>query len=49
MTGPMVLLAVGSVVAGFLLVRGDALSHWLEPVFGEPRRPRTSSRRSSSR
>ncbi len=34
MTGPMVLLAVGSVVAGFLLTRGDALFSWLEPVVG---------------
>jgi NADH-quinone oxidoreductase subunit L len=35
MTGPMVLLGVGSVVSGFLLVRGDALVHWLEPVLPE--------------
>ena len=34
MTGPMVLLAVGSVFAGFLLTRGDALFSWLEPVVG---------------
>ena len=34
MTGPMVLLAIGSVFAGFLLTRGDALFHWLEPVVG---------------
>ena len=34
MTGPMVLLAAGSVVAGFLLTRGEALFQWLEPVVG---------------
>ncbi len=34
MTGPMVLLAAGSVVAGFLLTRGDALFDWLAPVVG---------------
>ena len=34
MTGPMVLLAVGSVAAGGLLVAGNALAHWLEPVVG---------------
>ena len=36
MTAPMVVLAVGSVVAGFLLVEAFPLSSWLEPVFGEP-------------
>ncbi|OZC32765.1 NADH-quinone oxidoreductase subunit L [Gordonia polyisoprenivorans] len=35
MTGPMVLLALGSVAAGGLLVSGDALVHWLTPVVGE--------------
>jgi NADH-quinone oxidoreductase subunit L len=34
MTGPMMLLAVGSVVAGFLLTLGGALQHWLEPSVG---------------
>jgi NADH-quinone oxidoreductase subunit L len=36
MTVPMVVLAVGSVAAGFLLVQVFPLSGWLEPVFGEP-------------
>jgi NADH-quinone oxidoreductase subunit L len=36
MTGPMVLLGVGSVVSGFLLVNVFSLEHWLEPVLGEP-------------
>ena len=36
MTVPMVVLAVGSVAAGFLLVQAVPLSGWLEPVFGEP-------------
>jgi NADH-quinone oxidoreductase subunit L len=36
MTAPMVLLAVGSVAAGFLLVQAFPLADWLEPVFGEP-------------
>jgi NADH-quinone oxidoreductase subunit L len=30
---PMGILAVGSVVSGFLLARGEALVHWLEPLF----------------
>jgi NADH-quinone oxidoreductase subunit L len=34
MTGPMVLLAIGSVVSGGLLVLGGALQHWLEPSLG---------------
>jgi NADH-quinone oxidoreductase subunit L len=34
MTAPMIVLAVGSVGAGFLLTLGDALSNWLSPVFG---------------
>ena len=29
---PMVILAIGSVVSGYLFTRGDALVHWLEPV-----------------
>ncbi len=29
---PMAILAVGSVVSGFLFTRGDALVQWLEPV-----------------
>jgi NADH-quinone oxidoreductase subunit L len=36
MTLPMVVLAVGSVAAGFLLVQVFPLSHALSPVFGEP-------------
>ena len=35
MTGPMILLAVGSVVSGFLLTQGDRLFHWLAPVLPE--------------
>jgi NADH-quinone oxidoreductase subunit L len=34
MTVPMVVLAVGSVAAGFLLVQAFPLANWLEPVFG---------------
>ena len=29
---PMAILAIGSVVSGYLFTRGDALVHWLEPV-----------------
>ncbi|MGY1821405.1 NADH-quinone oxidoreductase subunit L [Geodermatophilus sp. SYSU D00079] len=36
MTVPMVVLAVGSVLAGFLLVVAFPLEEWLAPVFGEP-------------
>jgi NADH-quinone oxidoreductase subunit L len=36
MTAPMVVLAVGSVLAGFVLVQGLPLERWLAPVFGEP-------------
>jgi NADH-quinone oxidoreductase subunit L len=36
MTGPMVLLAVGSVLSGLLLDRVFSLEGWLEPVLGEP-------------
>ena len=32
---PMAILAIGSVSSGFLLSRGDALKHWLEPLFEE--------------
>ena len=32
---PMAILAIGSVVSGFLFTRGDALVHWLEPVVAE--------------
>jgi NADH-quinone oxidoreductase subunit L len=32
---PMVILAIGSVTAGFLFTRGDSLKNWLKPVFGE--------------
>jgi NADH-quinone oxidoreductase subunit L len=34
MTGPMVVLAIGSVGAGALLAIGGSLEHWLEPVVG---------------
>ncbi len=34
MTGPMVLLAVGSAVSGGLLVLGGALQNWLAPTLG---------------
>jgi NADH-quinone oxidoreductase subunit L len=36
MTVPMIVLAVGSVFAGFLLVSVFPLEDWLSPVFGEP-------------
>jgi NADH-quinone oxidoreductase subunit L len=36
MTVPMILLAAGSVVSGFLLVQAFPLESWMEPVFGEP-------------
>ncbi|SDC11952.1 NADH dehydrogenase subunit L [Geodermatophilus telluris] len=36
MTAPMVVLAVGSVAAGFLLVNVFPLDEWLSPVFGAP-------------
>ncbi|WP_040790911.1 NADH-quinone oxidoreductase subunit L [Nocardia paucivorans] len=35
MTGPMILLAIGSVASGALFVWGSALQHWLAPVVGE--------------
>jgi NADH-quinone oxidoreductase subunit L len=35
MTLPMILLAIGSVVSGFLLTVGGSLQHWLEPSVGE--------------
>lgn len=35
MTVPMIVLAVGSVAAGFLLTRGDALSEFLAPSLGK--------------
>src|SRR3954453_5893529 len=37
MTVPMVVLAVGSVAAGFLLVEAFPLSEWMSPVFGAPK------------
>jgi NADH-quinone oxidoreductase subunit L len=36
MTVPMIVLAVGSVFAGFLLVQAFPLEEWMTPVFGEP-------------
>ncbi|ACU40468.1 proton-translocating NADH-quinone oxidoreductase, chain L [Actinosynnema mirum DSM 43827] len=35
MTAPMVVLAIGSVGAGFFLSSGDNLANWLAPVVGE--------------
>ncbi|GAA2618241.1 NADH-quinone oxidoreductase subunit L [Paractinoplanes durhamensis] len=35
MTVPLMLLALGSIVAGFLLSRHSAIPQWLEPVTGE--------------
>src|SRR5689334_14432647 len=37
MTVPMIVLAIGSVFAGFLLVQAFPLGDWLAPVFGEPK------------
>ncbi|MET7770624.1 NADH-quinone oxidoreductase subunit L [Nocardia sp. NPDC005366] len=34
MTGPMILLAFGSVASGLLFVLGSSLQNWLEPVVG---------------
>ncbi|MBH0777756.1 NADH-quinone oxidoreductase subunit L [Nocardia bovistercoris] len=34
MTGPMILLAIGSVASGLLFVLGSSLVNWLEPVVG---------------
>ena len=34
MTGPMIVLAFGSVAAGALFTLGGSLGHWLEPVVG---------------
>ncbi|WP_239476543.1 NADH-quinone oxidoreductase subunit L [Nocardia arizonensis] len=35
MTGPMILLAIGSVASGLLFVLGSSLVNWLAPVVGE--------------
>ncbi|WP_111767390.1 NADH-quinone oxidoreductase subunit L [Nakamurella deserti] len=35
MTAPMVVLAFGSVFAGFVLASGERLAHWLTPSVGE--------------
>src|SRR6476646_5837130 len=37
MTVPMIVLAVGSVTAGFLLVEAFPLSKWMSPLFGAPK------------
>ncbi|QFU94144.1 NADH-quinone oxidoreductase subunit L [Amycolatopsis sp. YIM 10] len=37
MTVPMIILAVGSVAAGFLFTTGDSLVEWLTPALGELR------------
>ncbi|WP_435591725.1 NADH-quinone oxidoreductase subunit L [Nocardia sp. bgisy118] len=34
MTGPMILLAIGSLASGLVFVFGNALVNWLEPVVG---------------
>ena len=39
MTGPMILLAFGSVFAGGLFAVGGTLQHWLEPVVGAHEEP----------
>ena len=31
---PMALLSIGSIVLGFVLINGDRIVHWLEPVVG---------------
>ena len=36
MTVPMIVLAIGSVVSGYLLTLGGSLQNWLAPVLGEP-------------
>ncbi|WP_116041763.1 NADH-quinone oxidoreductase subunit L [Amycolatopsis palatopharyngis] len=35
MTGPMIVLAIGSVAAGFVFTQGDMLIEWLAPSVGE--------------
>jgi len=35
MTGPMIVLAIGSVGAGFFLTQGHRLANWLTPSLGE--------------
>ncbi|ASY29508.1 NADH-quinone oxidoreductase subunit L [Candidatus Planktophila lacus] len=35
MWAPMVILSIGSVISGYLLYRGKAFKHWLEPLFEE--------------
>jgi NADH-quinone oxidoreductase subunit L len=35
MTGPMIVLAIGSVFAGGLFVAGSSVQNWLEPVVGQ--------------
>ena len=35
MTGPMIVLAIGSVAAGFIFTQGDMLIEWLAPSVGE--------------
>jgi len=32
---PMAILSIGSVISGYLLYRGEAFKHWLEPLFEE--------------
>ena len=32
---PMVILSIGSAISGYLLYRGKAFKHWLEPLFEE--------------
>lgn len=43
MTVPMIILAIGSVGAGFLLVGGERLAGWLEPSLGPTVEPESAS------
>jgi NADH-quinone oxidoreductase subunit L len=43
MTGPMIVLAFGSVFAGWLLIRNNTLATWLTPSVGPLEEPETSA------
>ncbi|MFF0494200.1 NADH-quinone oxidoreductase subunit L [Nocardia sp. NPDC004068] len=43
MTGPMILLAIGSVFSGLIFWFGDSLQHWLAPVVGEEHQTESGS------
>ena len=49
MTVPMIILAVGSIGAGWFLTSGDRLAHWLAPSLGQLQEAaaRVRSRRSA--